>query len=165
MAVQAHLDTCAACRIAVGEAARALADSGSGPVTPRGRPLTLAVGEVIANRYEILRFVDRGGMGEVYEARDTTLNEVVALKTLVSTALDDSRATARLRIEVRLARQVTHPNVCRILEFGHYRPRNGREESVPFLTMEFLRGETLDRRLAREGRLSSDDATIILEQV
>src|SRR4051794_30481639 len=163
MAVQAHLDTCAACRIAVGEAARALADSGSGPATPRGRPLTLAVGDVIADRYEILRFVDRGGMGEVYEARDTTLNEVVALKTLVSTALDDARAMARLRSEVRLARQVTHPNVCRILEFGNYKPPQGRrEESIPFLTMEFLRCETLDRRLARQGRLSCDEVALVL---
>jgi serine/threonine protein kinase/endo-1,4-beta-D-glucanase Y len=162
-----HLNTCDACRTLLGEAARALDSGRSDPSGERrsGRPRTLAVGELVASRYEIVSFVASGGMGEVYEARDTTLNEVVALKTLVSTALDDSVAMERLRVEVRLARQVTHRNVCRILEFGRHELKGGRGESIPFLTMEFLEGETLDRRLARQGRVPATDVARILEQI
>jgi hypothetical protein len=166
--VQAHLDRCEGCRVILGEAVRALSQSGgarrdSQRSTPV--PLTLAVGDVIANRYEVLRFIACGGMGEVYEVNDTSLNEVVALKTLVLTSLNDEDAVARLRREVRLARKVTHPNVCRILEFGEYHPFKHPEETVPFLTMEFLHGETLAERLARQKRLPSNDVARFLAQM
>jgi endo-1,4-beta-D-glucanase Y len=164
-AVKGHLDVCEGCRITIGKAARATADtlasSGDRRLSPL--PRTLETGEIVANRYEIIRFVAAGGMGEVYEARDMQLGEVVALKTLVSTALDDPRAIARLLEEVRLARHVTHANVCRILEFGRHPSKRG--ESLPFLTMEFLHGETLDRRIASHGPLSTDEAARILEQI
>jgi hypothetical protein len=165
--VLAHLDKCASCRLVLGEAARGLHESSTAHenVATKTPALTLTVGEVIAKRYEILRFVASGGMGEVYEARDTTLNEVVALKTLVLAAIDDARAVARLRVEVRLARRVTHPNVCRILEFGEHRPQKNPNESIPFLTMEYLRGETLARRIAREGRLPADEVARLLEPI
>jgi serine/threonine protein kinase len=165
--IQNHLDVCPMCRVLVGEAALAVGHSDQKPeASPASRRRTLATGTVILRRYEIVRFLARGGMGEVYEARDTELDEVVALKTLVATALDDSYAMGRLREEVRIARQVTHPNVCRILEFGLHQPNeNGSGESIPFLTMEFLRGETLEQRLAREGRLAPSDVSRLLEQM
>jgi serine/threonine protein kinase len=167
-----HLDLCAQCRVVIGEAARAL-DTGADAAPPGDRTsvpprLTLVEGEKIMDRYEIVRFVARGGMGEVYEARDSVLNETVALKTMVCTALDDPRAMARLLAEVRLARQVTHRNVCRILEFGLHRPRRAATqsgESVPFLTMEFLRGETLAQRIAAQGRLEPAFASDLLAQM
>jgi serine/threonine protein kinase len=158
--VQNHLDVCTICRVLVGEAARATGQAG-GEVqkAPSSRPRTLAPGDVILNRYQIVRFVAQGGMGEVYEARDTILDEMVALKTLVATALDDEHAMNRLLAEVKIARQVTHPNVCRILEFGFHRLTENATsgESIPFLTMELLRGETLEQRIRSKGRLRPSD--------
>jgi serine/threonine protein kinase len=105
-------------------------------------------------------------MGEVYEAFDLLLDERVALKTLASTVLDDDHAAFRFKGEVRLARKVTHPNVCRILEFGvHGRRHLNEEESVPFLTMEFLSGETLAQRMAKHGPFSPDQARPLLRQI
>jgi sulfatase modifying factor 1 len=162
--LERHLDSCDSCRVMLAEAARALSDGGpaweaertsEGALAP---PTSLAAGEVLLDRYTIVRFVARGGMGEVYEAYDDVLHETVALKTIVCTDLDHPAAMQRFRAEVRLARQVTHPNVCRIYEFGMHLPRGHRAEPVPFLTMEFLRGSTLDRRLAQEGRL--DEAEV-----
>jgi tRNA A-37 threonylcarbamoyl transferase component Bud32 len=124
---------------------------------------TLTVGERLLDRYEIRRFVARGGMGEVYEAEDEVLHERVALKTLLPTALDDGDAIDRLLAEVRLARKVTHPNVCRMLEFGLYQRRG--TTPLPFLTMELLNGEPLSRRIARRGPLSSAEVRKALVDV
>ena len=105
-----------------------LTGDASGPASLRA----LADGETILDRYEIQRFIARGGMGEVYEAVDTVLGGKVALKTLLPTALDDQSSIERFLDEVRLARKVSHPNVCRILEFGS--TAAGREEdAIPFL--------------------------------
>jgi hypothetical protein len=178
--VLAHLDACEVCRITVGEAARELAELERQHAQPKspgeGRPLpsasasvslmTLSIGELVASRYEILRFIDRGGMGEVYEARDCVLGEVIALKTLACTALDDRRAMKHLMAEVRLARQVTHPNVCRIMEFGfHHRASEGDGEAVPFLTMPLLRGETMDSRITKQAPLAPELVMMYLTQV
>ncbi|HEX9294656.1 MAG TPA: bifunctional serine/threonine-protein kinase/formylglycine-generating enzyme family protein [Polyangiaceae bacterium] len=165
---QRHLDVCANCRVLVGEAARAIAQGDAEPRSSRpnpSHPLTLRVGEVIMDRYKIVRFIARGGMGEVYEAHDSVLKETVALKTLVCTSLDDARAMDRLMAEVRLARHVTHANVCRILEFGFHRPKSGYAVPMPFLTMEFLRGETLAEKIARERKLDPDYVSELLPQV
>src|ERR1035437_4566440 len=69
--------------------------------------------QVVSRRFEILRFIGRGGMGEVYEARDLDLGERVALKTIRSEIASDPRTLARFKQEIHLARRVTHPNVCR----------------------------------------------------
>jgi tRNA A-37 threonylcarbamoyl transferase component Bud32 len=152
--VRRHLIACTRCRDALFDAARALFPTNHKVDIP-GVEQTFRDGETLNGRYEILRFVARGGMGEVYEAHDHELRERVALKTVISDALDDRVALERLKAEVVLARRVTHANVCRILEFGviaHERG-GGRTERIPFLTMEFLEGETLTRRIARTGRL------------
>jgi serine/threonine protein kinase len=157
-----HVDECSSCRFLLAEICRSLqvipAPAGS---------RTLAQGDLVADRYRIARFMAEGGMGEVYLAEDCLLDEWVALKTLACTALDDARAAFRFKAEARLARKVTHPNVCRILEYGiHVRHRGrGPSEPVPFLTMEFLAGETLARRAARRGRLSEKAATAVLRGV
>jgi tRNA A-37 threonylcarbamoyl transferase component Bud32 len=172
--VRRHLDRCRSCCVIVAEAARALVDrehtNASSSSQPTGRPevLTFSPGQVIAERYRVIRFVAKGGMGEVYEVHDSVLDETIALKTLVSTALDDAAAMNRFISEVRAARQVTHPNVCRILEFGFHRDPSGaagQAEQVPFLIMEFLHGETLDRRISRLGRLSGAEVRALLPQI
>jgi len=167
-----HLDRCAACRQLIAEAARAAQQPGSEP-SGANTFGTFSEGQLIVDRYRLVRFLARGGMGEVYLAEDLLLEERVALKTLACTALDDPRAAVRFKAEVRLARRVTHPNICRILEFGVQvvnRPNRGNQgnlgaESIPFLTMEFLAGETLARRVSWRGRLSEPEVTPILSQV
>ncbi len=99
-----------------------------------------APGVRVAGRYEIVRFLAAGGMGEVYEARDLLVGGAVALKTLRADLNGAARAIERLRREVALARRITHPNVCRMHDVGDH---DGRV----FLTMELLRGTTLADRI------------------
>jgi tRNA A-37 threonylcarbamoyl transferase component Bud32 len=150
--------------VVLAEAARGANDV-SQPSQPIGAPRTLRVGESLLRRYEIRRFIAKGGMGEVYEAFDAALSETVALKTLALSSVDEPGAAERLRGEVRLARKVTHPNVCRILEFGVHRASGTEADVVPFLTMELLRGETLARVLARTGRFNEALALKLLREI
>jgi hypothetical protein len=155
----AHVDTCGACRIMMAEAARLLAPDGG----KRGAPSTLAEGERVGGgRYEIRRFIARGGMGEIYEALDSALGEIVALKTLAITTADQADAARRLLAEVRIARKVVHPNVCRILELGTHHRERSNGEAIPFLTMPLLTGETLGKRLERTGRLPPEQVLRVL---
>src|SRR5437763_7388880 len=75
-------------------------------------------GTVVAGRYRVAGLLGRGGMGEVFRATDLTLGQAVALKFLPETTASDERALARFYNEVRIARQVTHPNVCRVYDVG-----------------------------------------------
>lgn len=132
------------------------------PVPVDSRSPLLAPGDVVAGRFRVVRLLGRGGMGEVYEAEDLTLRERVALKTLRSVAAGDAGATERLLREVQLARQVTHPNVCRIFDvFSHQHP--GGSQTV--VSMELLAGQTLGERLRSAGRLAPEQALPILRQV
>ncbi len=126
-----------------------------------------AQGALLAGRFRIVRFIARGGMGEVYEAEDLELRERVALKMVRSPLADDGEMVERFRLEVQLARRVTHPNVCRIFDvFRHQPAAEGDERTgVAFLTMELLEGENLADRLARKGPLSTDQAWPIVEQI
>src|SRR5688572_13282685 len=115
---------------------------------PKGR---YRRGHIVAGRYRIERRVGRGGMGEVYEAYDGMLRQSVALKILhVSNPLH----RRRLVEEVRLARQVTHPGVCRVHDVGEH-------EGLPFLTMELIEGVDLAARLAQSGPLPCDEVVDI----
>jgi tRNA A-37 threonylcarbamoyl transferase component Bud32 len=162
-AVYLHIDDCPSCRRVMAEALRATMSSAA--ATVRRGVHTLRDGERVGDRYDVRRFIARGGMGEVYEAYDSVLGDTVALKTLVPTALDQVEAAERLLGEVRLARQVNHANVCRIFEVGIHRGRDAPGEAIPFLTMPFLEGETLAARLAREGRLPHQSALAIVRDL
>jgi hypothetical protein len=107
------------------------------------------IGATVAGRYRILGLLGRGGMGEVYRAHDVKLDQQVALKFLPDALGRDGAAVARLHNEVRTARQVTHPNVCRVHDIGE-------ADGVPFITMEFVDGEDLASLLRRVGRLPED---------
>ncbi|MBV9297303.1 MAG: protein kinase [Acidobacteriaceae bacterium] len=113
-----------------------------------GRDLTklLAPGELLANRYTIVRLIGYGGMGEVYEAKDEELREHVALKTIRSELSTDEQMISRLRREVLAARKVSHPCVCRVFHFEQCRLANP-ERTVFFLTMQLLEGETLGKTI------------------
>jgi tetratricopeptide (TPR) repeat protein len=135
-----------------------------------GPPGTLVPGTVLAARFEVVRFLGRGGMGDVYEARDRQLGERVALKTLRHDVADDPESSRRFQREIHLARRVTHPNVCRIYDvFQHSFPDDaehgwaGRE--LAFLSMELLQGENLTEYLKRHGPLTPEAAFPIAEQL
>jgi serine/threonine protein kinase len=115
-------------------------------------------GEMVAERYRIVGLLGRGGMGEVYRADDLKLGQPVALKFLPEHLLSDGAALARFHREVRIARQVSHHNVCRVYDIGEV---DGRH----FLSMEFIKGEELASLLRRIGRLPSDKATEIVRQL
>ncbi len=97
-------------------------------------------------------------MGEVYRADDLRLDQTVALKFLPPELAGDPVRLARFHAEVRLARQVTHPNVCRVHDIGDF-------DGLPFLSMEFVDGEDLRVLLRRIGRLPEDKAIDIARQI
>ncbi len=103
-------------------------------------------GTVLEDRYRIVAMAGRGGMGEVYRAEDLRLSQTVALKFLPESIAQNGAALARFHREVRIARQVSHPNVCRIFDIGE-------ADGLPFLTMEYVDGEDLSTLLRRIGRL------------
>ena len=119
-------------------------------------------GDVVADRYHISRFIASGGVAEVYEAQDRQLRSSLALKAIRRERGADARTIERFKREINLARQVTHPNVCRIYEFGT-EERDGDE--VLFLTMELLAGETLHERLQEQGPLDVAVALPIARQI
>jgi len=114
-------------------------------------------GTLVEGRFEILRPLGRGGMGEVFEAQDRVLRERVAIKTIGPELARDAKLIERFHREVRVARRVTHPNICRIHDFGEH-------EGTPFLSMELLEGETLAKRLER-GPLSSKEWDSVARQL
>src|SRR5437773_9216229 len=115
-------------------------------------------GTLLAERYRIVGLLGRGGMGEVYRADDLKLGQPVALKFLSQHLSADPEAVKRLYSEVRIARQVSHPNVCRVYDIGEI-------DGQLFLSMEFIKGEELASLLRRIGRLPSDKAIEIARQV
>ena len=136
-----------------------VSESGGLPSPKAAR--AFAVGTVLAERFRVERFIAKGGMGEVYEAEDLELKERVALKTVRFDDAEDSRALERFRSEVLLGRQVTHPNVCRIFDLFRHRD----DSEVLFVTMELLRGESLETRIRSAKRLSGEESMPIARQL
>jgi serine/threonine protein kinase len=127
---------------------------------------TFLPGQIVADRFRVVRFLAEGGMGEVYEALDTKLDEHVALKTVRQTILDDEEAEIRFVRECQFARKVTHPNVCRIYDvFEHVVHSGNHQARIRCLSMELLPGETLGQKLRREGKLRADRALSIARQI
>jgi serine/threonine protein kinase len=127
---------------------------------------TLSEGEVLAGRFKIIRFIAAGGMGEVYEASDIELRERVAIKTIHPDILQRQDAVVRFKREVHLARQVTHPNVCRIHDlFRHISTQGDSQEEIVFVSMEFLHGKTLSTHLKANGRMRMQEALPLVKQM
>lgn len=119
-------------------------------------------GQLVGGRYEVLRFIARGGMGEVYEVFDHELGTHIALKTLLAERSKDARHFERFRREIALARRVHHPNVARVFDVGFH--EDGRERFA-FLTMDLLRGESLASYLASHGPLDTDKSLELVRQL
>ena len=114
-------------------------------------------GTLIASRYRILAPLGRGGMGAVYRAHDEVLDEEVALKILRPEVAGTPEMAARFRSEIKLARKVSHWNVCRIHEYGEV-------GGLQYISMELIAGATLKDRL-RSGPLPSDQAFDVAIQI
>jgi len=120
-------------------------------------------GDVVSDRFEVVRFIAKGGMGEVYEVADRQLHGVhVALKTVLSQYAADPLMQKRFEREVLNAREVVHPNICPIYDIFHWNRTEGR---LTFLTMKLLAGETLSARLERTGPIPDPEASLIIRQV
>jgi len=115
-------------------------------------------GTLLADRYRIVSLLGAGGMGEVYRATDLRLGQAVALKFLPEEMVNDPKALARFHNEIRIARQVAHPNVCRVYDLGEV-------EGSTYLSMEYVDGEDLHSLLRRIGRLPSDKALEIARKL
>jgi len=126
--------------------------------TPAPGTARFAPGSMIAARYRLVALLGRGGMGEVYRADDLTLDQPVALKFLPEGVAADPARLAQFHNELRVARQVSHKNVCRLYDLGD---ANGRR----FLTMEYVDGEDLGSLLRRIGRFPEDKATDVARQL
>lgn len=119
-------------------------------------------GTTLAGRYRIINTLGKGGMGEVYRADDLTLGVSVALKFLPASVAHDPVRLEHFRSEVRLARQVSHPNVCRVFDIGE---SGGDAARRVFISMEYVDGEDLAGLLRRIGRLPHDKAVQIARQL
>ena len=107
--------------------------------------------------YEVVSPIGAGGMGEVYLAEDTRLNRRVAVKVLPPASADDPRARDRLLLEARAAAKLDHANICTVFDVGD-------ADGLTYIAMQYLEGETLDRRL-RRGRLDASSAVAVARQV
>ena len=117
-----------------------------------------APGTLLDSRYRIIGLLGKGGMGEVYRADDLRLGQPVALKFLPDGLRDEPVRLAQFHNEVRTARQVSHPNVCRVYDIGEV-------EGVPYISMEYVDGENLATSLRRIGRFPEDKAADIARQL
>ena len=115
-------------------------------------------GEMFAGRYRLIEEIGRGGMGRVFKAFDTDLQDSVALKFLRPAVLWDSDAVSRFKSEIKQARLVSHPNVGRVFDWGE-------SAGVVYLSMEFVPGQTLKTMIRQAGRLDTDTAVAIARQI
>ncbi len=143
---------------AAGDASPAPAGSSSRPLTSASDGGSFLPGALLAERYRIVAVLGRGGMGEVYRADDLKLGQPVALKFLPRAVAHDTEWLDRFLNEVKIARQISHANVCRVYDVaevdGHH-----------FLSMEYIDGEDLASLLRRIGRLPQDKAVQIARQI
>jgi serine/threonine-protein kinase len=133
-------------------------DSVSRLPSPSSLPGGFAPGVVLGERYRIIGLLGRGGMGEIYRADDLRLGQPVALKFLRKSLAQDAALLEHFRGEVRNARQVSHPNVCRVYDIGEL-------DGQHFLSMEYVDGEDLATLLRRIGRLPAAKALEIARQL
>jgi eukaryotic-like serine/threonine-protein kinase len=129
---------------------------------PRKRQHELSAGEVLAGRFRIVRFIAKGGMGEVYEAKDLDLHENVAVKTVLPAIASSPAAIHQFKHEIQLARKVTHSNVCRIFDLVYHPRPSG---VVTFLTMELLDGITLAQYIEKTSIVPLEEAIQLARQM
>ncbi len=135
-----------------------LSAASSASSAPSSGQARFVPGTVLAGRYRIIGLLGAGGMGEVYRADDLTLDQPIAIKFLPPSYSQNEDLLERFRNEVKIARKVSHPNVCRVYDVGE-------TDGLTFLTMEYVDGEDLSILLRRIGRLPEDKALETARQI
>jgi serine/threonine-protein kinase len=118
---------------------------------------SIVIGQTLGP-YRVLDKLGEGAMGEVYKARDTRLGRTVALKVLPERLASDEQFKRRFEREARTVSKLNHPHVCALYDIGE-------QDGIGFLVMEYVDGETLAARLARDGSLPLDDAVRYARQI
>ncbi len=121
-------------------------------------PSELTIGSAFAGRYQIIEELGRGGMGRVYKALDTEIEERVAVKLLKPEIASDEKIIKRFKNELKFARKITHKNVCRMHDLNEY-------ENTKYITMEYVPGEDLKSSIRRMGPLTVGKAVFIAKQI
>jgi serine/threonine protein kinase len=159
-----HLDGCGACSRLLAETLGAMhGDTCTDPGAPTSVQ-SFSPGSVVARRFQISCLAGRGGMGEVYDAQDLKTGTRVALKTVAVSRCDLPDAVERLCLEARLNRKIRHPNVSRVLSVGVQHMASSGER-LYYLTMPFVEGQTLGRRIRERGRLPMAEAVALARDV
>lgn len=144
------------------ECAAPLIPGGKGPTettqTFQNSLQELSTGSIFAGRYKIIEELEKGGMGRIYKAFDTEVNEKVALKLIKPEISTDAKAIERFRNELKYARKIAHRNVCRMFDLG-------KEGGNFYITMEYIAGEDLKSFIKRSGRLTIAKAVSLTKQV
>ncbi|MCA0155403.1 protein kinase [Tsukamurella sp. M9C] len=120
-------------------------------------------GTALAGRYELLRLIATGGMGQVWEAMDTRLDRRVAVKVLKAEFSEDQEFLARFRNEARTTAALNHPGIAGVYDYGETADQAGGAP-LAYLVMELVNGEPLNAVLSRLGHLSQAQALDLLEQ-
>ncbi|MBI2956146.1 MAG: serine/threonine protein kinase, partial [Acidobacteria bacterium] len=124
------------------------------------RPVTeLEEGAVLRGKYQVLALLGRGGMGAVYKAKHLAFNELCALKVVKSALLEEPEFLKRFRAEAVTMRRLRHPHAVQVHDLDE------TEDGRPFIVMEYVEGQSLDRALAEDGPLDSARAVAIAAQV
>jgi len=118
------------------------------------------IGKIFQGKYQIVKIIGSGGMGQVYLANHTILASQVAIKVLNTNfvADDDEEAIERFKREARATASIDHPNAVKVFDFGV-------EENICYLVMEYLAGESLRKRLAKRKRLPFAELIVLVKQV
>ena len=117
------------------------------------------IGSVLGGAYQITRLIGEGGMGWVYEGRHLRLNKPVAIKLMARELAANAEALARFHREAEVTSRLGHPHLVSVLDFG------ATDSGAPYLVMEYLDGEDLERRIRREGRLTLETSVEITKQI
>jgi serine/threonine protein kinase/tetratricopeptide (TPR) repeat protein len=118
----------------------------------------LTTGSTFAGRYQIIEELGEGGMGKVYKALDKEINTKVALKLIKPEVAADEKAIKRFRNELKMARDISHKNVCRMYDLN-------QEEGTYYITMEYVPGEDLKSFIRRARQLTSGTTVSMARQI
>jgi len=118
----------------------------------------LKIGSIFAGRYKILEELGKGGMGEVYKVKDEKLDEEMALKVLKPEIAADKDIIERFKNELKFARKIAHRHVCKMYDLNE-------EEEIPYITMEYVRGEDLKSFIRRKEKLKEEEVIDLAKRV